>query len=112
MLLEDGVLLPPSLVGHLVALFQIAARAKSLGARPGQNDAPDAAGIDVPSAEQIPKVPAHLGVDGVGALRTIQRNHRQMLFRSRHQQRFVMSFQPPSTRLRNNDHALDAAYSR
>ena len=80
--LEDDMLARPRLVGHAAALLQVAAGAERLVARPGQNDAAQAFGIERDVLEAAHEIEAHLGVEGVGGVRPVQPDNRDVLLGS------------------------------
>src|SRR5579872_1793502 len=76
--LEDLVLRHPLLLGHAVALFQIAAGAECPAARSRQHDATEIAGLGDEAGPEIEEIAAHLGVESVRDLRPVERHQQHM----------------------------------
>jgi hypothetical protein len=73
------VLILPSLVGHAVALFEVAARAKCPVTRTGHHNAPVLRRRRVDLVEEGEQVTPHLGVHRVGGVGPVERQEQQPL---------------------------------
>ena len=76
--LEDQVLVLPLLIGHAVALFQVAAGAERARTGAGEHDAALLVRRAVDRVEQVEQVEAHLRVHRIGDLGPVQRDQQRV----------------------------------
>src|ERR1035438_9297438 len=72
--LEEFVLRSPGLVAHAVSLLEVAASAEGALAGTGEHNAAYVLGLRSQATPQVERVEAHLRIDGVENVRTIERH--------------------------------------
>ena len=78
--LEQGMLAPPSFLGHALALLEVGAGTKRPVATARDDDAAKVLGVNEQTLEKFLLLDPHLGVHGVGHLGPVEGDDENMVF--------------------------------